>query len=215
MKNICWTVKSQTDKALARHPVKTINPMKTRLLLVNTSALALFLMLSSGCAPRPMACCTLPATSGAATTAGTDAPVKASLKFVKADSEETAGENGKGANAVDGDTTTIWHTQWQDATPPCPHEITIELIPPATIKGFTYLPRQDDSENGTIKDYEFYVSSDGDDFGLPVAKGTFEAGKDLRTVKFAPQKCRYIKLKALSEINAGPWTSAAEIGLVQ
>ncbi len=188
--------------------------MKTRLLFVNTSALALCLMLSSGCNPRPMACCTLPATSGAATT-GMDAPVKVALKFVKADSEETAGENGKGANAVDGDTTTIWHTQWQDATPPCPHEITIEVIPPTTIKGFTYLPRQDDSENGTIRDYEFYVSRDGDDFGLPVAKGTFEAGKDLRTVKFAPQKCRFIKLKALSEINDGPWTSAAEIGVVQ
>jgi alpha-glucosidase len=206
-------VKSQTDKALARYPVKTINPMKTHLLFFNALTLALGLMLCAGCGPGPR--CTLPAKPGVTSAPGTDAPVKVSLKFVKADSEETSGENGKGANAVDGDTTTIWHTQWQGATPPCPHEITIELIPPASIKGFTYLPRQDDSENGTIKDYEFYVSSDGDEYGLPVAKGTFEAGKDLRTVKFAPQKCRFIRLKALSEINDGPWTSAAEIGVVQ
>jgi hypothetical protein len=130
------------------------------------------------------------------------------------DSEETAGEDGKGANAVDGDPATFWHTQWQDTNPPCPHEITIELIPPTTIKGFTYLPRQDDSENGTIKDYEFYVSNDGDDFGQPVSKGTFEDSKDLKTVTFDPQKCRFIKLKALSEVNDEAWTSAAEIGVI-
>jgi serine/threonine protein kinase len=139
---------------------------------------------------------------------------KPTLTVIKVDSEETTGENGKGANAVDGDPNTIWHTQWQDASPPCPHEIIIELAPPATIKGFTYLPRQDDSENGTIKDYEFYVSDDGIDFGQPVNNGTFENSKDRKTVTFAPKPCRFIKLKALSEVNDGPWTSAAEIGVV-
>src|SRR6266404_2891106 len=89
---------------------------------------------------------------------------KVQLKVVKVDSEETSGEDGKGANAVDGDPATFWHTQWQDANPPCPHEIIIELTPPCKIKGFTYLPRQDDIENGTIQDYEFYVSDDGKDF---------------------------------------------------
>jgi hypothetical protein len=142
------------------------------------------------------------------------APVKVALKFVKADSEETAGEDGKGANAVDGDPNTLWHTQWQDATPACPHEIVIELTPAATIKGFTYLPRQDDSDHGNIKDYEFYVSADGDNFSQPVAKGTFENSKDLKTVTFAPKSCRFIKLKALSEANDEVWTSAAEIGVV-
>jgi hypothetical protein len=139
---------------------------------------------------------------------------KPALKFVKADSEETSAEDGKGANAVDGDTNTFWHTQYTDDTPTCPHEIVIELVTPTTIKGFTYLPRQDDSENGTIKDYEFYVSDDGKDFGQPVSKGTFENSKDLKTVAFGPKKCRFIKLKALSEVNDAAWTSAAEIGVV-
>ena len=155
-------------------------------------------------APAPVTPAAAPAT----------APVKVALKFVRVDSEETAGENGAGKNAVDGDPTTIWHTQWQDAAPEPPHEIVIELTPPATIKGFTYLPRQDDNENGTIKDYEFYVSNDGNDFGQPVAKGAFENSKDLKTVTFAPTACRFIKLKALSEANDGAWTSAAEIGVV-
>jgi len=34
-------------------------------------------------------------------------------------------------------------------------------------------------------------------------------------VTFAPQACHFIKLKALSEVNDGAWTSAAEIGVIQ
>ena len=136
------------------------------------------------------------------------------LTVVKVDSEETVGENGRGTNAVDGNPATIWHTQWQDANPEHPHEIIIELTPPSTIKGFTYLPRQDDMDNGSIGDYEFYASDDGKEFGQPVKKGTFGSTKEKKTVTFDPVKCRFIKLKALSEINGQAWTSAAEIGVV-
>jgi hypothetical protein len=145
---------------------------------------------------------------------------KITLKVIKVDSEETAGEDGKGANAVDGNTNTFWHTQWQDETPAHPHQIIIELIPPSTIKGFTYLPRQDKTEdgtvmeNGTIKDYEFYISDDGKEFGEPVKKGSFPNGHEKKTATFEPKKCKFIKLKALSEINGEAWTSAAEIGVV-
>jgi len=186
-----------------------------------TSTLALCALLAAGCATKNT-CCTMPAaaTPAAAPAAQTPAAVPAAanklgLKVVKVDSEETSGEDGHGANAVDGDPNTFWHTQWQDANPPCPHEIVIELAMPATIKGFTYLPRQDDGINGTIKDYEFYVSNDGQDFGQPVSKGSFENNKDLKTVTFAPVACHYIKLRAMSEINGEAWTSAAEIGVVQ
>jgi hypothetical protein len=144
-----------------------------------------------------------------------DAAAKAQLKFVKADSEETNGQDGHGENAVDGAPNTYWHTQWQSNSSPLPHEIIVELIPPSIIKGFTYLPRQDESDHGTIKDYEFYVSNDGDDFGSPVKKGTFEPGKEEKIETFEPVKCRFIKLKAISEINGLPWTSAAEVGVIQ
>ena len=98
--------------------------------------------------------------------------------------------------------------------PPCPHEIEIELVPPVAIKGFTYQPRQDDMENGTMKDDEFYASNDGQDFGQPVSKGAFENSKNKKTVTFDPKPCRFIQLKALSEVNDQAWTSAAEIGVV-
>jgi hypothetical protein len=188
--------------------------MKTIPFLIFIPAIAITALIGFGCTsttpPTPTQ-----SSSVAPETKPEVAPAnKITLKVVKVDSEETAAEDGKGANAVDGNPDTIWHTQWQDTNPPCPHEIVIELTPPATIRGFTYLPRQDDSENGTIKDYEFYVSDDGIDFGQPVTKGTFENSKSLKTVTFAPKKCRFIKLKALSEVNDGAWTSAAEIGVI-
>ena len=141
-------------------------------------------------------------------------PLKPTLKVVRVDSEETAGEDGKGANAVDGDPNTKWHTQWQDANPEHPHEIVIELTPACRIKGFTYLPRQDDNDNGTIKDFEFYVSEDGKEFGQAVKKGTFEGGKEIKSITFEPKLCHFIKLKAFSEINDQPWTSVAEITVI-
>jgi hypothetical protein len=146
-----------------------------------------------------------------------NAAMKASgitLMVVSADSEETAGEHGEAANAVDGDPKTIWHTQWQDANPEPPHEIIIKMRAPAVIKGFTYLPRQDESDHGTIREYEFYVSDDGKDFGKPVKKGEFEADKEKKTVTFEPRKCQYIKLREISEMNGEAWASAAEIGIV-
>jgi len=155
-------------------------------------------------------------TNAASAGAGTQAVATNHIKLtlIKVDSEEVDGENGRGTNAVDGNPETIWHTEWQDATPEHPHEIIIKLNEPTTLKGFTYLPRQDDSENGTIKDYEFYLSDDGKDFGQPVKKGTLDSGKEKKTVTFDAKKCQFIKLRALSEVNDGAWTSAAEIDVI-
>jgi F5/8 type C domain len=189
--------------------------MKTKISIqfikaIAISALAVGALLVNGCQSNPTASST--SAMASTTPAPAAAQAKIALKFVSVDSEETDGEDGAGANAVDGDPNTYWHTQWENS--PLPHEIVIELVPPSVIKGFTYLPRQDGNDHGIIKDYEFYVSDDGKDFGQPVVKGTFEANSDKKTVTFAPVKCRFIKLKALSEINGEEWTSAAEIGVI-
>ena len=49
----------------------------------------------------------------------------------------------------------------------------------------------------------------------PLKKGAFEPGKEEKIETFEPVKCRFIKLKAISEINGLPWTSAAEIRVIQ
>jgi hypothetical protein len=197
--------------------------MKTSPRFVITSLAAVVMIVTfPGCATRSATTGQLAPTATVETArpdvtvsspAATAKPI--TLTVVKVDSEETVGEDGKGANAVDGNPNTFWHTQWQDANPECPHEIIIKLTPPAMIKGFTYLPRQDDSDHGTIREYEFYVSNDGRDFGQPVQKGSFENSKDKKTVTFEPRECQFIKLKALSEVNGEAWTSAAEISVIQ
>ena len=204
-------VKAVLERTSRRHTAVELNPTFMRTahhLLLTTTAVAASMMLSATAQEMTT---NSTANSAPALVIATN---QIMLTVVKVDSEETAGENGHGTNAVDGNPNTFWHTQWQDANPECPHEIVIELTPPSTIKGFTYLPRQDDSDHGSIKDYECYVSNDGDAFGQPVVKGTFGASKEKKTVTFDPVKCRFIKLKALSEINDEAWTSAAEIGVV-
>jgi hypothetical protein len=151
---------------------------------------------------------------GASTTAPAVAATKIKLSVVKVDSEETTGEPGQGANAVDGNPDTFWHTQWEGDNPPHPHEIIIELAPPSRIKGITYLPRQDIEVNGTIRDYELYLSDDGKEFGQPVAKGALAGNQEKKTISFDVKQAKFIKLKALSEINDNPWTTAAEIEVV-
>lgn len=132
------------------------------------------------------------------------------LRYV--DSQETTGEPAGGVNSFDGNTNSMWHTQWYNVVPPpCPHEIQINLGKVYTLTGFSYLPRQDGGINGTIARYEFYVSRDGWNWGVPAAKGTFSADTRLKQVSFPAAAGQYIRLRALSEVNGGPWTSVGEI----
>ncbi|PFW87962.1 M6 family metalloprotease domain-containing protein, partial [Bacillus pseudomycoides] len=77
-----------------------------------------------------------------------------------------------GTYAFDGNKDTFWHTNWSPVAP-MPHEIQIDLGATYSLSKFNYLPRQDGQVNGTIKGYEFYISSDGVNWGTAVATGTF------------------------------------------
>lgn len=59
------------------------------------------------------------------------------------------------ANAVDGNTASIWHTKFRPHEP-LPQAITIGLGGHYSINEVTYLPRQDGNSNGTIKKYSLY-----------------------------------------------------------
>jgi YVTN family beta-propeller protein len=89
---------------------------------------------------------------------------------VSADSVELTGENGAAANAIDGNPATIWHTQWQTASPGYPHSFVVNLGGAQNLGGFRYTPRSGGG-NGTIATYRFYVSSDGVNWGSPIKTG--------------------------------------------
>lgn len=106
---------------------------------------------------------------------------------VTADSQETAGEDGRAVNVSDGNTSTIWHTQWQAASPAHPHWLVVDLGAAYTVGGFRYLPRQN-AANGRIANYKFYVSTDGVNWSGAVAQGTFPNSTAEQTVTIAANR---------------------------
>jgi lysophospholipase L1-like esterase len=136
-----------------------------------------------------------------------------SLRFV--DSQETMAGNYAATNAFDGDPNTLWTTQWQAAQPPPPHEIQIDLGAVRDVVGFRYLPRQDAFTTGNIGRYEFYVSADGTNWGAAVATGIFGHDPSEKEVDFPVKSGRYVKLRALSEVDDLPYTVIAELSVLQ
>ncbi|MET9319135.1 endo-alpha-N-acetylgalactosaminidase family protein [Streptomyces sp. NPDC003038] len=128
------------------------------------------------------------------------------------DSQETTGENGSAAHVLDGDGSTIWHTQWYAATAPMPHEITLDLGASYDVTALHYLPRQSQS-NGRIADYQVFTSADGVTWGTAAASGTFVNSAAQQDVAFSRRAARYVRLKATSEVGGNAWTSVAELNI--
>ena len=137
----------------------------------------------------------------------------AGLQIAFASSQEP--DEGDAAYLVDGDPSTFWHTMYSITLAKYPHWVDFDSGKEKVIKGFTYLPRQDGSLNGCIKDYEIYVSNDNQNWGNPILKGKFEKSAKLQKVMFGkPVKARYVRLRALNEQNGQDFASGAEFTLV-
>ena len=145
-------------------------------------------------------------------TNNTDWPVTYTTAVVYVDSEEANGYDA--FLAIDKNPNTFWHTAWKRSQPSFPHEIQIDLGGAQTIKGFTYLPRQDAWLNGTLGQYEFYASLNRLDRGLAVASGTFAVDRTLKTVYFPAVSARYVILKGLSDPTSRTQMAAAEIAVI-
>lgn len=74
-------------------------------------------------------------------------------------SQELINENAPASNAIDGNTTTYWYTQWHDPVAQHPHCIVIDLGQSYTITGFTYTPTAYSNFDGYIVQYEFFVGT--------------------------------------------------------
>ena len=133
------------------------------------------------------------------------------MRVTYVDSQETAGENGAGSNVLDGNASTIWHTEWSASTPPPPHEIRIDLGATYNVSTVYYLPRQSQA-NGRIANYEVHTSTDGTTW-TTAASGTFPNTTVEQAVTFTARQARHIRLRALSEVNGNPWTAVAELNV--
>ncbi|HEX8237514.1 MAG TPA: beta-galactosidase [Abditibacteriaceae bacterium] len=85
--------------------------------------------------------------------------VKAHWKILWVDSEETMADDGSAENAIDGQSASIWHSEYGGKKPDHPHYLVIDLGTSSAIGSIRYLPRSGDtSVNGRIKDYRVYLS---------------------------------------------------------
>ena len=143
-----------------------------------------------------------------ATTASFDKIENVVLEVINASSQE-AGE-GNASNLTDSDPNTYWHTMYSVTVAKFPHWVDFDAGEVKPIKGFVYLPRQN-SPNGNIKDYEVFVSTDGKNWGAPVARGQFEDNRrEKRITLDKPVKGRYVRFNARSSQNGQDFASGAE-----
>ena len=130
---------------------------------------------------------------------------------VRVDSEAPGYE---GFRAMDGDPQTMWHTRWEAGETSHPHEFVVDLGAAYEISGIGYLPRPGGG-NGTIGDFECYLSDNDKDFGQPVLKGSIAQPNAENVIELpAKVKGRYLKLRALSEVAGRPWASMAELRIL-
>ncbi|MCK4627795.1 MAG: discoidin domain-containing protein, partial [Sedimentisphaerales bacterium] len=131
------------------------------------------------------------------------------------DSEELDNEVPKPAeNAFDGDINTSWQSEWLLSSPPPPHEIQIDLGGTFLIDGFRYYPHQNNSK-GRVEMYEFYVSTDGFNWGNPVSAGFFPYNADTeQKIIFPTQIARYVGFVGARAIHNQPVISVAELNIL-
>ncbi|NOU71373.1 hypothetical protein GC098_08050 [Paenibacillus sp. LMG 31458] len=134
--------------------------------------------------------------------------IEQSQMTATASSQETVQENDAASKAIDGDTSTIWHTKW-NGSDALPQSITLNLGGTYNINKLTYLPRQSGT-GGIITGYKVYVSTDGTTF-TSAGSGTWSYDSSLKTVTFPTTSASYVKLEATASPTS--WASAAEINV--
>ncbi len=135
---------------------------------------------------------------------------KSNWRIISSDSHEPGREASR---IIDNNPHTFWHTEWSEKTPAHPHEVIIDLGNTYTMAGIRLLPRQDGSQNGSIKKCEVFLGNDGKNW-KSVTAVTLRESKKINIVRFDDSVSgRYVKIVANSAFN-GPWTSLAEFEII-
>lgn len=130
-------------------------------------------------------------------------------------SSENRANNKLAKYAFDGDPNTIWHSEFSPQRKAHPHELVIDLGATCNVQGIRYLARQDSGWNGAFAKTEVTVSVQKDQFPEPQLKTVFGKTRRAQAGDFEkPVLGRFVRIRVLSEVNNGPWASAAEIGVV-
>lgn len=110
-------------------------------------------------------------------------------------------------SAIDGNTATIWHSEWMPENDPFPHTFTLDLGRTLLLHDISILPRQDASA-GKILRGEIYAGDTPDDMTLVA---TFRSSSNFSATKVSLDcvSARYIEIVSLAASSAN--TAIAEI----
>jgi len=124
------------------------------------------------------------------------------------------GVNDEKVNAIiDGNSSTAWH---QNNDTKLPVDLIIDLGKEENLGGFKYLPDQSQWGGGVIWQYQFFISTNGNNWKL-VSEGEFPNIKNnpLWQIKeFDAVKARYIKFRALKNVDNNNNIGYAEIDVI-
>lgn len=113
-----------------------------------------------------------------------------------ANTRENSGEgsgNGVPNCAIDGNTSTYWHSRWQSGSDPMPYELIIDTQEEHTFTQFGLQQRQAEAYTDT-RSGKFYVSSDKETW-TEVGSFLMQKVLDLQVFAITPAKGRYFKIK--------------------
>ena len=117
-------------------------------------------------------------------------------------------------NLLDGKPETIWHSMWSVTVAKHPHWIDFDILKPKMVRGITYLPRQDDSSTGDIKDFTISVSQDGKNWTEVLRSAFPKDKKEQRILLTKPVTARYVRLTALTAHDGTDYASGSELRIL-
>jgi alpha-L-fucosidase len=120
------------------------------------------------------------------------------------------------SNVIDGDPDSFWASGRNGGELPC--HVTADFGESLTLKGFTYLPRQDGRSQSNINRYRVAISGDGQNWTTMIRDAEFSNIANnpvLQKVLFSrPVEARWLRLTCLSSVESEDWINIAELGAI-
>ena len=145
-----------------------------------------------------------------------DSAIAKTAWTASADSEELNGASNEGpaSFAIDGNESTLWHTEYRASKPKCPHWFMIDLGEMTTFDKLEYVSR---NGNGSIRDYTLEISADGEQWET-ISEGTMPKAGATMLEFDQNQNARYVRIHietsyGVDSANENIFGSIAEISL--
>ncbi len=120
------------------------------------------------------------------------------------------GNEGPASNVLDGDITTIWHSNYEPKDP-LPQSLTVTFDQVRTIGKYSYTPRQTGT-NGTVTAYELYaIRPNG--YKKMVAAGNWALSAETKNISFDPIDAVGMEMKVVD--GGGGFATAAEVNVYE